>query len=144
MIVPERVSLITLAARNVAALRTFYQQLGWRETDFSSDYYAVFTTAGVMLTLYPIEDWEKDVGLTVRKNTGEYKPISISINVQEASEVDGIFHHLQAIGGDILQLPASGDNGGRSFYFSDPELHVWEVTYNPTATFDDRGAMLTL
>jgi hypothetical protein len=28
-------------------------------------------------------------------------------------------------------------------YFADPEHNLWEVAWNPTALFDERGAMLT-
>ncbi|MBP1156451.1 MULTISPECIES: helix-turn-helix transcriptional regulator [unclassified Paenibacillus] len=33
--------------------------------------------------------------------------------------------------------------GGRIAYFSDPENNLWEVAWNPTAIFDERGAMIS-
>jgi hypothetical protein len=40
--VTQRISLLTIGAYDLPALRTFYQSLGWEETEISSDKYAVF------------------------------------------------------------------------------------------------------
>lgn len=48
--IPQRVSLITIGAWDLPKLRTFYKSLGWTETDWSSDNYSVFKTAGGMLS----------------------------------------------------------------------------------------------
>lgn len=83
--VPQRVSLVTIGAIHLPELRSFYQKLGWSETAISSDQYSVFETTGVLLSLSPIQELEKD----------------------------------------------------------DPENNCWEVTWNPTAVFDEKGAMIT-
>jgi uncharacterized glyoxalase superfamily protein PhnB len=33
--------------------------------------------------------------------------------------------------------------GGRTAYFSDPEHNLWEVAWNPSAVFDERGGMIS-
>jgi hypothetical protein len=49
--VSQRVSLITIGAKELPKLRSFYQKLGWEETEISSDNYCVFKTSGVLLSL---------------------------------------------------------------------------------------------
>lgn len=40
VMIPQRVSLITIGAFNLPVLRAFYKNLGWDETEISSDNYA--------------------------------------------------------------------------------------------------------
>ncbi|WP_257129109.1 hypothetical protein [Bacillus pseudomycoides] len=51
----QRVSLITIGAFNLPVLRAFYKGLGWEKTEISSDTYAAFKTAGIILSIFPIE-----------------------------------------------------------------------------------------
>lgn len=61
--VPQRVSLLTIGAYNLPVLRSFYNSLGWEQTESSSDDYAVFKTAGVLLSIFPIAELAKDSGV---------------------------------------------------------------------------------
>ncbi len=61
--IPQRITLVTLGARDLPNLRAFYQRLGWEDTPASTDDYCVFTTAGVLLSLYPYAELAKDAGL---------------------------------------------------------------------------------
>jgi len=139
--VPERVSLITIGARNLPELRKFYQRLGWTETEVSSDQYSVFKTAGVLLSLYPMEDIMKDTGLAAT-STG-FKGITLAINVDKREQVDTVTEEVRAAGGQIIREPSDVFWGGRISYFLDPEGNAWEIAWNPSAVFDDRGAMIS-
>ncbi|MFD1178557.1 VOC family protein [Paenibacillus puldeungensis] len=144
--IPQRVSLVTLGARDLANLRAFYQRLGWEDTPASSDDYSVFTTAGVLLSLYPYKDLALDAGLSVETTT-EAKPsfrgITLAVNVEEPELVDVAIEKARAAGATILKEPVEAFWGGRSAYFADPEFNVWEVAWNPSAVFDETGAMLS-
>ncbi|ARI77752.1 VOC family protein [Halobacillus mangrovi] len=140
--IPQRVSLITLGAHELPKLRSFYQKLGWEETDISSDNYAVFKTAGVMLTLFPFEELEKDAGVKLRHSTSEYYPVTLAINVNSKQEVDEVIEQVRGLGAEILREPSDAFWGGRTSYFADPENNLWEVAWNPDSTFDERGTML--
>lgn len=141
--IPQRISLVTLGVEDLPKLRAFYQSLEWEEADFSSDTYGVFKTAGVMLTLFPHEELEKDAGVPLAKPTEGYKPVTLAINVEEKDEVDRIIDTVRSKGGTILREPSDAFWGGRTSYFADPEKNLWEVAWNPSSTFDERGAMLT-
>ena len=88
--VPQRVSLVTIGAMHLPELRSFYQKLGWSETPISSDQYSVFETTGVLLSLYPIQELEKDTGMTFRASDG-LKGTLLAINVDQAEDVDDRF-----------------------------------------------------
>lgn len=140
--VPPRLSLVTIGARDLPALRAFYKRLGWEETEISSDSYAVFKTAGVLLSLFPLVELAQDAGIEVPQHEG-FSAITLAINVDTPGEVDQVISSVKQSGGNVLREPSDAFWGGRTSYFSDPEGHLWEVAWNPTAVFDERGAMLS-
>ncbi|MEI5908184.1 VOC family protein [Bacillus spongiae] len=141
--VPERVSLITIGAFNLPKLRTFYQELGWEENDISSDHYAAFKTAGVILSIFPIEELAKDAGVQINHDKDTFKGITLAINVDKREQVDATIEEIRRVGGNILREPSDAFWGGRTAYFADPENNLWEVAWNPASVFDERGAMLS-
>ncbi|GGG15141.1 VOC family protein [Paenibacillus abyssi] len=143
VMIPQRVSLITIGANDMPSLRSFYQRLGWSETSISSDNYAVFATAGVLLSLYPIEDLLRDLGKDRSELTNGFKGMTFAINVDRREEVDYTIGKIRTAGGQIIRLPHDAFWGGRIAYFMDPEENIWEVAWNPTALFDERGAMIS-
>jgi uncharacterized protein len=143
--VPQRVSLLTLGARNLPALRAFYKRLGWDETARSSDDYAVFTTAGVLLSLFPLEELAKDVGLPIlaAQERAGFHGVTFAINVDTPEQVDTVMAHVAEAGGQVLRQPSQAFWGGRIAYFADPEFNLWEVAWNPSSVFDERGALIS-
>lgn len=140
--IPARISLVTLGALDVAGLRSFYQKLGWTETETSSDTYAVFKTAGVLLSIYPMEDQLRDAGIVHPVAPIPYKGFTFSINVDRREEVDEVVDKVRELGGKVLEEPADAFWGGRTGHFLDPENNSWEVAWNPTAVFNEYGAMV--
>ena len=53
--VPQFLSIVTVGARDMAALRAFYRSWGWREVDESSDGWCAFDMGGCLLSIYPID-----------------------------------------------------------------------------------------
>ena len=141
--IPQRVSLITIGAFNLPVLRLFYKSLGWDETEVSTDHYAAFKTAGVILSLFPIEELAKDAGVDFPQNREDYRGVTFAINVDKPEQVDSTIEAVRKVGGKILRDPSDAFWGGRTAYFADPENNLWEVAWNPTAVFDERGAMIS-
>jgi len=139
--VPQRVSLLTIGAFNLPALRTFYRALGWEETEFSSDQYAVFKTAGVLLSLFPVAELAKDAGIEITGSPETFRPVTFAINVERPELVDSSIEEIAAAGAKIVKEPSDAFWGGRTAYFADPENNLWEVAWNPSSIFDERGAM---
>ncbi|HYK71798.1 MAG TPA: VOC family protein [Pseudoneobacillus sp.] len=141
--VPQRVSLVTLGANNLKELRLFYQKLGWEEGFHSSDGYAVFKTAGVLLSLFPLEELMKDMGMEDETIQQGFKGWTLAVNVNEPADVDSAIEAAREAGARILREPSDAFWGGRTAYFSDPENNVWEIAWNPTSVFDEKGAMIS-
>jgi uncharacterized glyoxalase superfamily protein PhnB len=141
--VPQRVSLLTIGTFNLPVLRSFYRSLGWEETSTSSDQYAVFKTAGVLLSLFPVEELAKDAGIEISQIPETFRGVTFAINVDQPEQVDTTVEQIRGVGGKILREPSDAFWGGRTAYFSDPENNLWEVAWNPTAIFDERGAMVS-
>jgi uncharacterized protein len=140
----QRVSLVTIGCYDFSTMRKFYQDLGWNETGHNYSDYAVFQTAGVLLSLWTIEKLAQDSGLEIPNPNKYFKGITFSINVDETGQVDGIIAKVRSVGAKILNEPNNGNGGFRSASFADPEYNIWEVAFNPVSTFDERGAMLTI
>jgi uncharacterized protein len=141
--VPQRVSLLTIGAWNLPLLRSFYQSLGWEETEFSSDTYAAFKTAGVILSIFPIEELAKDAGVEFNHSPNTFRGVTFAINVENPELVDSTIENIRELRGKILREPSDAFWGGRTAYFSDPENNLWEVAWNPSSVFDERGAMIS-
>lgn len=139
----QRVSLLTIGAKDLPNLRAFYKRLGWEETETSSDNYAVFKTAGVLLSLFPLEELAKDAGVELIDSSKGYKGVTFAINVDTPEQVDVAIETIKAAGAKILREPSDAFWGGRTAYFADPENNLWEIAWNPTSVFDERGSMLS-
>ncbi|MGQ4665204.1 VOC family protein [Metabacillus halosaccharovorans] len=141
--VMQRVSLLTIGAYDLPVLRSFYQKLGWEETEFSSDTYAAFKTAGVILTLFPVEELAKDAGIEISQSKEGFRGVTFAINLDTPEQVDATIEEVRSIGARILREPSDAFWGGRTAYFADPENNLWEIAWNPSAEFDERGAMIS-
>jgi uncharacterized protein len=129
MTVPPRITVITLGARDLPALRAFYTGLGW-EPAIEGDDFCAFATRGAVLTLYPRASLAGD-GNTTEAPPNEGVAMSIAINVDEREEVDASIEALRAAGARILKEPEDAGWGGRFSYWADPENNVWEVAWVP-------------
>ena len=144
LVIPQRLSLVTVGAWDVPLLRAFYKRLGWTETDWSSDNYAVFSNAGSMLSIWSITELSKDTELPVAGNAGFFRGVTLAINVDEREQVDEVLSAAESAGAKIARPAADRFWGGRSGSFLDPENNTWEVAFNPNVRFDERGAMIEM
>ncbi|MEM5672905.1 VOC family protein [Bacillus cereus] len=103
----QRVSLITIGAFNLPVLRKFYKSLGWEETEISSDTYAAFKTAGVILSIFPIEELAKDAGVSITQGVETFRGVAFAINVDNPEQVDATVEEVRKIGGKILREPSN-------------------------------------
>jgi catechol 2,3-dioxygenase-like lactoylglutathione lyase family enzyme len=142
--IPQRVSLITIGARDFTLLRDFYNRLGWSEIEYGYATYAVFKTVGVLLSLYPYEELAKDAGVEISEANDNFNGVTFAICVDEREQVDSAIEMVRQAGGKIIREPSDAFWGGRTSYFADPENNLWELAWNPDAKFDDRGATLSI
>ena len=126
---PQRITLITLGAADLAAARAFYARLGWVEHGESQPGIAFFQMHGQALALFGRDALAADQGRPdAILGTGA---VTLAQNFATTAEVDAAFAAALAAGASALKAPEAVFWGGYSGYWADPDGHVWEVAMNP-------------
>lgn len=131
----QRLSVITLGVRDLAASRRFYVEgLGWTPVMEVEGEVVFFNFApGLVLGLFT--GLAEDAGVEGR-GPGL---TALGHNVQDKVEVDAIIDLAARAGANVTQPARDTDWGGRSGYFADPDGHLWEVAWNPFWPIDEAG-----
>jgi uncharacterized protein len=139
---PARLSIVTLGARDMGVLRSFYRSLGWREEPGSDETWAGFLLGGVLLALFPVGDLTDEAAPGSPYPAG-WSGFTLACTVERRDDVDAAFATAVAAGATAIADATDRPWGGRSAFFADPEGNRWEITWGPRATFDSRGALLS-
>jgi len=141
-VIPARLSIVTLGARDMGTLRPFYRALGWPELPNGDDTWTGFLLGGVLLGLFPMGDLTAEAAPDSADPTG-WAGVTLACTVDTRDDVDRAF--TAAVDAGATPVAAGTDRpwGGRSAFIADPEGNRWEITWGPKATFDERGALLT-
>ena len=136
MSVPARVSLATLGVADVVRATEFYASLGWRLSPASvPGLVSFFHTAGGLLSLVATKDMAADAGLPPRitppNPATDFRGTMLAINVESPAAVDEALRTVVQAGATLVKAGGSAEWGGYLGYFTDPDGHLWEVTYNP-------------
>jgi uncharacterized glyoxalase superfamily protein PhnB len=138
MAVPQRMTVVTLGARSVPTLRSFYRSIGWDENEGSDDEYASFTMGSLRLALYPMKLLGTEAApgdAVVAADT--WNGVTFGVNVATRDEVEHVLATAVAAGARAIESPVERSWGGYSGYFADPEGHRWEIAWAPwMATFE--------
>jgi catechol 2,3-dioxygenase-like lactoylglutathione lyase family enzyme len=139
MPVPARVSLATLGVADVARSTEFYESLGWRLSAASvPGVVSFFQTAGGLLSLVATDDISSDANLPPRTST-DFRGTMLAINVETPAAVDEALRSVVQAGATLVKRGNSTDWGGYLGYFTDPDGHLWEITYNPAWPLSNDG-----
>jgi len=131
MSVPPRVSLATLGVADVARATEFYESLGWRLSPASvPGVVSFFQTAGGLLSLVKTDDISADAGLPPREST-DFRGVMLAINVESRAAVDEALRSVVQAGAVLVKAGSATPWGGYLGYFTDPDGHLWEITWNP-------------
>ena len=126
----QRISLITLAVRDLAVSRRFYVDgLGWEAFLDVDDVLMLRVGEHLLLSLWASESFTTEVGQSTL-GTG-IAPITLAHNVSSDAEVDAVLEELARAGGQIVELATRREWGGYSGYAADPDGYRWEIAYNP-------------
>ncbi|GAB3264530.1 VOC family protein [Larkinella harenae] len=137
----QRLSVFTLAADNLAAMRTFYvDALGWQPIAENKDI-IFFQCNGFLFSIGKKEQLAPMIG--VKPDGSGFRSFTFGYNVPTKDEVDAWFGKLNTKGVTILQPPTETAFGGYFFYFSDVEGNILEIAYNPYTPLDEAGNVIT-
>jgi catechol 2,3-dioxygenase-like lactoylglutathione lyase family enzyme len=139
---PARLSIVTLGARDMAGLRSFYRGLGWPELPNGDETWTGFLLGGVLLSLFPLADLTAEAAPGSGEPTG-WSGFTLACTVDTRDAVDTAFAAAVAAGATPIAGGTDRPWGGRSAFVADPEGNRWEITWGPAATYDARGALLS-
>jgi uncharacterized glyoxalase superfamily protein PhnB len=140
--IPSRLNVVTLGARDVLSLRAFYERLGWT-TNTKADEFASFPLGGAVLCLYDVRKLAEEAGSAEPPaESTAFKGFSLSVNVELREQVDSALAAAREAGATVLAEPVDRDWGGASAYFADPEGNTWEIAWLPEGEFDERGGLI--
>jgi predicted lactoylglutathione lyase len=123
-------NVFTFGVRDLAALRDFYQKLGWRLVVNNADF-AAFELRGSVLALFQVEKLAADGRGQPESGRGGIR-FTIGIMTDQREDVDALARAVAAAGGRVTKAPADAEFfEGRSTYFADPEGNYWEIAWAP-------------
>jgi uncharacterized glyoxalase superfamily protein PhnB len=128
--VPARLTVLTIGARDVASLADFYKRLGWEAAIEIEGDMTAMATRGAVLALYPLEKLAADAHLEAAAPGGGIRS-ALAINVDRREEVDTAIEVAEEAGARVTQPVENTDWGGRHAHFADPEENIWEVAWVP-------------
>ena len=122
----QRISLITLAVRDLAVSRRFYVDgLGWEAFLDVDDVLMLRVGEHLLLSLWASESFTTEVGQSTL-GTG-IAPITLAHNVSSDAEVRVVLDEMSRAGGRIVERAARREWGGYSGYAADPDGYRWEI-----------------
>ena len=128
-IVPARLNVVTLGARDLARLRNFYAALGW-EVAIEAEDFCAFQLRGAVLALFPWAKLAADGQADAAAPAPGMRGFSLGINVDRPEHVDETIATAENAGAVITKRPTDPTEfEGRHAYFADPEENYWEVVY---------------
>ncbi|HZD22267.1 MAG TPA: VOC family protein [Acidimicrobiia bacterium] len=134
----QRLSLVTLGVSDLERSRTFYRNLGWKESSRSQVDVAFFQADGMVLGLWDRISLAEDSAV---EDGGGWGGVTLAYNTRSKAEVDAVIEEARFAGATIGREPGETFWGGYSGVFIDPDGHPWEVAYNPSWVIEDDGAI---
>jgi predicted lactoylglutathione lyase len=134
----QRMSLVTLGARNLDRARVFYEALGWTTNAEPGADVVFFQAGGFIVALWDRAKLAEDSAVP---DAGGWGGITLAHNVGSPEEVDAVIEEARAAGANIAREAGETFWGGYSGIFVDPDGHPWEIAYNPRWTLHDDGSV---
>jgi catechol 2,3-dioxygenase-like lactoylglutathione lyase family enzyme len=136
----QRLSLVTLGVRDLAASRAFYEHLGWKTGAGPDDDVVFFQCGGVVVALWDRDRLAEDS--CIDDDEGGWGGMTLAHNVGSRKEVDLVMEDAHGAGATIGREAAETFWGGYSGVFLDPDGHPWEVAHNPHWGLADDGSVI--
>tara|TARA_R110002167_G_scaffold44075_2_gene132862 strand:+ start:574 stop:999 length:426 start_codon:yes stop_codon:yes gene_type:complete len=135
----QRLSLITLGVRDLAASTAFYERLGWRRSMNHLDGVSFFQAGGIVFGLYPRDKLAEDAGIA--DDGAGFAGMALAYNTRAREDVDTVLAAAVAAGATLLKAAEEAVWGGYSGYFADPDGFAWEVAWNPGFAIAEDGSI---
>ena len=134
----QRVSLITLGARDLTGARRFYEAIGWKTGAAPDDDVVFFQAGDMVLALWDRAKLAED---SCVKEAPGWGGVTLALCLGSREEVDAATEEARAAGATIGREPDETFWGGYSSVMIDPEGHPWEIAHNPRWTLTPDGGV---
>ena len=135
--VPQFLSIVTIGAGDMAALREFYRGWGWSEVAASSDTWCAFDVGGCLLSIYPLDLLGDEAAPDEAGVHSDWRGITFAINFPDEETLRDAFAAALDSGATLVADLTARVWGGVSGYVADPEGNRWELATggpNPVAS----------
>lgn len=125
----QRISIVTLGVRDLAASQAFHESLGWKCFVRSTHEVVFFQLGGVVLSLLPRDVLAREA--EVEPHGSGFSGVAFAYNTRGRAEVDAVMAQAERAGARVrkaIQSSVWGDYGGS---FLDLDGYVWQVAWNP-------------
>ncbi len=137
-----RISIITLGVADMQRAISFYRDgLGFATTADGDATWAIFTTGGVRLSLYPRDLLAKDITPDGDGAGSGFGGITLAHNTRTREGVDQVLRLAEQAGGRILKSASETGWGGYAGYFADLDGYPWEVAWAEDWQFAEDGTL---
>src|SRR5215468_8190148 len=135
----QRISLVTLGVKDLAASKRFYvDALGWKAV-FENKEIIFFQVGGMIFALFLREKLAED--FQVDAASFGRAAVALAYNVRTRGEVDPLMKRAASAGATILKFAREAPWGGYSGYFADPDGFAWEIAWNPSWSMKPDGSI---
>jgi predicted lactoylglutathione lyase len=135
----QRISIVTLGVKDLAASKRFYvDALGWKAV-FENKEIIFFQVGGMIFALFLREKLAED--FQVDAASFGRAAVALAYNVRTRSEVDPLMKRAASAGATILKFAREASWGGYSGYFADPDGFAWEIAWNPSWSMKPDGSI---
>jgi predicted lactoylglutathione lyase len=134
----QRVSVITLGARDLERARRFYEALGWKTGAEPGDDVVFFQAGDMVLALWDRAKLAED---SCVEDSGGWGGVTPALCVESREEVDAVTEEARAAGATVAREPDETFWGGYDSIIVDPEGHPWEIAHNPHWTLTPDGGV---
>jgi uncharacterized glyoxalase superfamily protein PhnB len=97
-----------------------------------------FQTAGGLLSLVKTDDISGDAGIPHR-TSADFRGVMLAVNVESPAAVDEALRAAVQAGASLVKAGSAAEWGGYLGYFTDPDGHLWEITWNPAFPLTGEG-----
>jgi predicted lactoylglutathione lyase len=137
---PQRITMVTLAVKDLEISRKFYAALGFVEADGGNEKIAFYKMNGQFFSLYSRDGLCEDLGMPIHgRSTGN---ATMATNYDSREAVDAAFKTAIDAGAIVVTQPTEVFWGGYSGNYTDPDGHLWEIAHNPFWSFDADGNII--
>src|SRR5699024_7939358 len=140
----DRINIITLGTRDIAASLEFYRNMGFEATvdgDGKGPEIVFFRISGWKLALFPLEKLAAETGIDPSYEAG-FSGITLAYNAEAEGDVDQRRKDAESCGGKVSSAAKATEWGGYGGYFTDLDGYTWEVAFGPDWEFDDDNMLI--